>query len=63
MTATGRQLSLRQGQSDADAGALTYVCEQGPPTAAQIEHASAGTDPDLVGDIFVLVALRLFEAE
>ena len=37
--------------------------KQRPPSASQVEQAPARSDPDLVGHVFVLAPLRLFEAQ
>ena len=34
-----------------------------PPAATEVEHAAAGLDPDLLGDVLVLAPLRLLERQ
>ena len=43
--------------------ALADEGEQRAPAAAEVEHAPAGPDPDLLGDVLVLAPLRLLERQ
>ena len=43
--------------------ALADEVEQRPPAAAEVEHAAAAVDPDLLGDVLVLAPLRLLERQ
>ena len=63
MPPTGRH--LRRGQRDADPGATSVADEvqQRPPPTAEIEHAAARPDPDLLGDILMLAPLGVLEAQ
>ena len=56
---------LRGGERDADpVGATTaHDVEQRSPSAPEVEDASTGSDPDLLGDVLVLARLRLFEGQ
>ena len=56
---------LRGGERDADTtGAVTTNdVEQRSPSAAQVEHAPARCDPELLDDELVLARLRLFEGQ
>src|SRR5439155_11266491 len=58
-----RRLRRRERDADAGASADPDEVEQGTPAATQIEHAPAGVDPDLIGDVLVLSTLGLLEAE
>ena len=56
---------LRGGQGDADPGAASAAdeVEQRAPAAAEVEHAPARSDPDLLGHVLVLAPLGLLEAQ
>jgi hypothetical protein len=52
-----------QGDADPDAAPLSDEVKERAPAAAQVEHAPAGPDPDLLGDVRVLAPLSLFQAQ
>ena len=56
---------LRGGQRDTDPGAAPAPdeSEQRAPAAAQVQHAPARPDPDLLSHVLVLALLSLLEAE
>jgi len=58
-------LHLRRGQGDADAGGPGAAdgVEQRTPPAAEVEHAPAGLEPDLLRHVLVLAPLGLLEGQ
>ena len=57
------QLVLRQGDAEhVDAGDLVQIERHPAPAAADVEHALAGLERELGGDMRLLVRLRLLEA-
>ena len=56
---------LRRGQRHPDpvTTALADEGQQRPPAAAEVQHPHPWLDPDLLGDVLVLSALSLLEAE
>src|SRR5581483_3245778 len=61
--AAGRQLCRRERHAHRDASARSGIGYQRPPATTQVEQASARPDSHLFGDIVVLAALGLLEAE
>src|SRR5262249_43091927 len=59
------RVRLRRGQGHAnpDAAAASDEVEERTPAAAQVEHAPARPDPDLLGHVEVLATLSLFQAD
>ena len=58
-------LRLRRGQRHPDAGRPPPAdeVEQRAPSAAQVEHAPARADPDLLGHVLVLAPLSLLQGQ
>ena len=58
-------LELRRGKCDAHPrpAHVSDIGQERPPSAAEVEDAAAGLDPDPFSDEFVLSPLRLLEAE
>src|ERR1700726_38308 len=63
MTPAGRELRARECHANADRVAPADEVEQRAPTTTDVQHARSRPEPDLLGDILVLVALRLLEGE
>src|ERR671911_2808784 len=59
----GRRLSGGQGDADSGAAPTPDEVQERAPPAAQVEHAPARSDPDLLGDVLVLAPLSLLEAQ
>ncbi len=59
----GRRLRARQRDAQPDRLATADEVEQRPPAAAEVQHARASDDPDLLGHVLVLPALSLLQAD
>src|SRR4051812_37681297 len=63
VTSTGFELGAQERHADARTSPLPDRVQQGSPTAAEVEQASTGSDPDPLRHVVVLASLRRFEAE
>ena len=63
LPAASRQLRRGQRHPHPSPSARPDIGEQRSPAAAEVEQATLGPDPDLLGHVIVLAPLRLLEAE
>jgi hypothetical protein len=63
VAAAGVVLRLGERHAEPVGAAHADEVQQRAPAAAEVEHAPAGLDPDLLGDVLVLARLRLLERE
>ena len=63
MTPAGRGLRRRQGHAHPGGAAIADRGQKRPPSTAQVQHATARLDADLLGYVVVLAALGLLEAQ
>ena len=63
VAAAGGHLGRGQREAHAGGAAVAHVVEQPTPPAAEVDHATARADPDLLGHVVVLAALGLLEGE
>jgi hypothetical protein len=63
VTAAGRGLGRGQGDADPGRADAPDVVQQPAPPAAEVEYATTGFEAELLGDIVVLAALCLLQAQ
>ena len=61
VAAAGRRLSPGKGDAGPEGPAPPGKLEEGTPAAAEVEHAGARADPELIGHERVFAPLRRFE--